>query len=160
MLLVVVNDFYVGRPGRSVSPLKAKPPLVVDANAVLALSISCQRLKAVAWKCRKVRHRCSGLHAVELEACRSFKSRECLDSLTVGKVSGSLVSIAKDQLPPQNIANYALRQAYRIAGFVFSPRLGRPFDREAVQLVVGQSGHLWLVDLEAPRYRTCDRLWP
>jgi hypothetical protein len=125
MFLVIINDLHVRWAWRSVGPLKADSPLVVDANAVLALSISCQRLKAVAWKCRKVRHRCSGLHAVELEACGSFKSRKCLDSLPVGKVSGSLVSIAKDQLHPQNIVNYALRQAYRIAGFVFSPGLGR-----------------------------------
>jgi hypothetical protein len=36
MLLVIINDLYVRRPGRSVSPFKANPPLIIDADAVLA----------------------------------------------------------------------------------------------------------------------------
>lgn len=51
-LLVIINNLHARWAWCSVGPLKADPPLVGDADAVLALSISCQRLKTVAWKCR------------------------------------------------------------------------------------------------------------
>src|SRR4029077_6081022 len=40
MLLMVINNFYVRRTGRTVSPLKANPPLVINADTVLSFSIS------------------------------------------------------------------------------------------------------------------------
>jgi hypothetical protein len=43
---VVINDFNI--VGTVVSPHKTDPPLVVDANAVLARSVTSQSLQAVA----------------------------------------------------------------------------------------------------------------
>ena len=39
-LLVVIDNFDIYRPGRAIGPLKADSPLVVDADAVLALPIA------------------------------------------------------------------------------------------------------------------------
>ena len=43
--LVVVDDFYV--PRISIDPAETDPPLIVDADAVLALAIALQRLECV-----------------------------------------------------------------------------------------------------------------
>jgi hypothetical protein len=44
---VVINDFDPLWPG--VRPDKAEPELVVDADAVLAMAVSAERLQAIAW---------------------------------------------------------------------------------------------------------------
>src|SRR5215470_17989558 len=46
--LVIINDLDVGRARRLLRPLKANPPLIVDADAVLTFAISSQRFKTVA----------------------------------------------------------------------------------------------------------------
>ena len=53
-LLMVVNNLHVAWAGPFCGPFKANPPLVIDADAVLALSASFQRLKAVAGQYGKV----------------------------------------------------------------------------------------------------------
>jgi hypothetical protein len=45
---VVVNDLYIIRI--SAAPCEADTELVVDANAVLAGTISRERLKAITWR--------------------------------------------------------------------------------------------------------------
>jgi hypothetical protein len=101
MLLVVVNDFYVGRPGRSVSPLKANPPLVVDADAVLAPAVATQRLELVARQGREVAERSGSLRTVKLEPRAPFKARKRLYTFPGSEVSGPLVPIADYHLTPQ-----------------------------------------------------------
>jgi hypothetical protein len=54
MLLVIVNDLHVRRSGRSVNPFKANPPLVVDADAVLALTVAVQYLESVPRQSREI----------------------------------------------------------------------------------------------------------
>ncbi len=49
-LLMVINNLHVGWAGRFFGPFKANPLLVIDANAVLALSVPSQRFKTVAAK--------------------------------------------------------------------------------------------------------------
>ena len=58
-LLVIVHDLNVGRPHRIFRPLETNPPLVVNADAVLALPVRSQRLKTVAGQGGKIpqRHR-------------------------------------------------------------------------------------------------------
>jgi hypothetical protein len=101
MLLVIVNDFYVGRPGRSVSPLKANPPLVVDADAVLAPAVATQCLELVARQGREVAERSGSFHTVKLEPGGPFKARKRLYTFPGSEVSGSLVAIADYHLTPQ-----------------------------------------------------------
>jgi hypothetical protein len=45
---VVIDNFDVDRAGRAFGPLKADPPLVIDPDAVLALSIALQSFQPVA----------------------------------------------------------------------------------------------------------------
>jgi hypothetical protein len=45
---VVVHDLDV--PYRTLAPLEANPPLIVDADAVLAEPIAVQSFEAVAWR--------------------------------------------------------------------------------------------------------------
>ena len=60
---VVVNDFNVFWPG--FCPDKAEPELVVDADALLAMAVSPERLQAVAWWDLQI-----------VEAARSFEDGE------------------------------------------------------------------------------------
>jgi len=46
--LVEIYDLHIHRPGRLLGPLKANPPLVVDADAVLAFAVTRQCFKTVA----------------------------------------------------------------------------------------------------------------
>ena len=53
-LLMVIDNLHVRRAGRTFPPFEANPPAVVDADAVLALSVSFQPFKTVAGQHRKV----------------------------------------------------------------------------------------------------------
>jgi len=94
--LVIINNLYIGWPRRFVRPREIKPPFIVDANAVLALAVANQRLKAIAGQCGKVLQRGRRLQAVELQARRAFKTRECLDAFARREVSRSLVTVTDD----------------------------------------------------------------
>jgi hypothetical protein len=47
-LLMIANNFQVQWARRFSRPFEANPPLVIDADAVLALSVPFQRFKTVA----------------------------------------------------------------------------------------------------------------
>jgi hypothetical protein len=55
---MVIDDLHISRSRRPLRPFKANPPLIVDADAVLALAVTGQRLKAVAWQRGKVPQAC------------------------------------------------------------------------------------------------------
>jgi hypothetical protein len=93
---VIINDLDVGRARRLLRPLKANPPLIVDADAVLAFAISGQRLKTVAGQGGQILQRNGGLQAVQLEACGAFDAGERFDSLALSEVPGPLVPVADD----------------------------------------------------------------
>src|ERR1700746_2081643 len=88
MLRVIVNNLHVWRPWRAVGPLEANPPLIVNADAVLALAVAYQRFKTVTRQCGKIPQRRSRFHTVRLQARRSFKTRECLNPFPGGEFSG------------------------------------------------------------------------
>jgi hypothetical protein len=48
--LVVINDPDIDRAGRFFGPFKANPPLVIDADAVLSLSVTKERFMPIAAK--------------------------------------------------------------------------------------------------------------
>src|SRR5216684_493062 len=79
-LLMIINDLYVYRAWCSVRPFKTNPPLVIDANAVLTLSLTCERLKPIARQHEKVLERGSDFQPVELQAGRAFDSGEGFDT--------------------------------------------------------------------------------
>jgi hypothetical protein len=76
--LVIINDLDVAGTWRGVGPLEANPPLIVDADAVLAFAISGQRLKTVAGQSGQVLKRNGGLQTVQLEARGALDSGEPL----------------------------------------------------------------------------------
>jgi hypothetical protein len=45
---MVIDDLDIDRARRALRPLKANPPLIVDADAVLALPIALKRFQPVA----------------------------------------------------------------------------------------------------------------
>jgi hypothetical protein len=59
---------------RSVRPLKADTPLIVHADAVLALAIALQRFEPVAGQCRQVLKDVGGFDPIELEPGRPLDS--------------------------------------------------------------------------------------
>jgi len=97
-LLVVIHDFYIHRSRRFVWPLKADPPLVVDAYAVLALSAALQGLEAVAGQCRQILQRVGRLDPVQLETGGPFNTRQRLDAFPGGEIGRSIVPIADESL--------------------------------------------------------------
>src|SRR5258708_17263362 len=96
VLLVIIDNLYVGRPRRSGWPLKPQTPLIVNANAVLSLAVTKHRFKTVAGQCSKVSKRCGRLQTVQLQPRGAFKPGESLDELPSGKVPRPLVPIARD----------------------------------------------------------------
>jgi hypothetical protein len=46
--LAVVHDFHI--PRRALAPLEAYPPLVIDADAVLAAPVAVQSFEPIAWR--------------------------------------------------------------------------------------------------------------
>jgi hypothetical protein len=47
-MLVIINNLYALRI--PVAPLKANPPLVIDADALLPSPLTLERLKAIPWR--------------------------------------------------------------------------------------------------------------
>src|SRR5262245_41413155 len=109
-LLMVIDDFYVRWPRRPTRPLKADSPLVIDANAVLALAVTLQGFEPVTGQRTKIFDFDSCFQAVELQPGSALNSRERFDSLTGGKIFGPLVPVADNH--SQSVSGrYALRQA-------------------------------------------------
>ena len=63
---VVVRDFDFHRT--LLGPVKAHPPLIIDANAVLAFSVSAQGLEVVRWQAPKIRQRTCRDHLLDPHA--------------------------------------------------------------------------------------------
>lgn len=93
---MIVNNLHVRRPWRSIEPLEANPPLVVDANAVLSLATANQRLKTIAGQGGQVAKRRGGFEAVELQPSGTLKPGKSFDPLSGSEVSRPLVAVADD----------------------------------------------------------------
>ena len=107
---MVINDFNAGRAGGTLQPFEANPPLVVDADAMLALAVSLQSFQAIAGQRRKIPQDHSSLQTIQFQPRSPFNARKRLHALACGKVSGPLVPIARDHRFKTS-ARYALRQA-------------------------------------------------
>ena len=107
---MVVNDLNVARARSASRPLKADPPLVIDPNAVLSLSVAFQGFESVAGQRAQILKLDRRFHAIQLEPRRAIDSRECLDSLTGCEISGPLVPVADNHIPEIS-ERYVLRQA-------------------------------------------------
>jgi hypothetical protein len=93
---MVVNNLDIKWAGRASGPLKTDPPLIVDANAVLALTVTFQRFESVTRQRTNIFKLNSCFQAIKLEPGSAFNSRECFDSFTGREVSGPPIPVADD----------------------------------------------------------------
>jgi len=54
ILLVIIDNLYIGWPAGPVRPFKANPPLVVDTDAELSFAIARKSLKTIAGQSSEV----------------------------------------------------------------------------------------------------------
>ncbi len=73
---------------------EAKPPLIVDPDAVLIPPVTPQPFKAVAWQRRKILQRGRSLHPIEFQACSSLETGKNPHPLPGSEIAGSLVPVA------------------------------------------------------------------
>jgi len=71
---MIIRDFDI--VGIAISPHKANSPLIVDANAVLALAIASQRFQAVAWRRNQIAQLSRDVQLAQLSLCHSLKFSE------------------------------------------------------------------------------------
>lgn len=110
---MIVNNLHVRWTQRLIGPLKANTPLVVDADAVLALPVANQRLKTISRQSGKVSQRRGGFEAVELQASGTLKSGKGFDPFPGGEVSRPLVAVADNHsYKISGITRYVKRNSY------------------------------------------------
>jgi len=80
---VIIDNLYIC--GTCSSPLKADPPLIVDANTVLAGPFSLQGFKAIAGRHFQVTQPGGDIELPQLPPCHSFDVHEPLDPIPAGK---------------------------------------------------------------------------
>ena len=81
--------------GISTTPYKADAPLIVDANAVLSLTIPYEYFKTVAWQCSEIAQRRSSFHMIQLQPSGS-NPENALIRFPAAKGSGPLIPKADD----------------------------------------------------------------
>src|SRR6185503_1218987 len=91
LLLVIVDDFHIDRSRTFVRPFEANPPLVVDADAVLAFAVSHQCFKPVAGQSGEILQRNGRFEPVKFQARGTLDPGESLDPFTAGKLLSPLV---------------------------------------------------------------------
>jgi hypothetical protein len=80
-LLMIIDDFDVIR--LAVAPDKTQPPLIVNADAVLAEPITLQRLQVIAGRYTQKIQCSGGMQLHQLSQCDAFKRLEPLYALTL-----------------------------------------------------------------------------
>ena len=108
---MVIDNLYVDRAGRAVGPLKADPPLVIDADAVLALPIALQCFQPVARQGSEIFQARRCVQSFQPRLGLTCEAGKILHVLATGKTLGFSIPVADDHLN-NLINNYALRQAY------------------------------------------------
>jgi hypothetical protein len=83
---VVIDYFNFGWAKRTIWPLETNSPLIVDANALPSLAISCERLKPVSRKSSKILERGRRIATIELESRRPLESGEGLYPLPILRI--------------------------------------------------------------------------
>jgi hypothetical protein len=75
---VVIRNLDIGQAWRSRGPLEANAPLIIDANAILALAVATQRLEPAAGKRRQVFQAACGIQAIKPDFCLTRETGELL----------------------------------------------------------------------------------
>src|SRR4051812_39391930 len=98
-LSVVVNNLNVRWPRRPIGPFETYPPLVIDTNTELALSVSRESLKTVPGKRREIADGGGCLKPIQLQSPHAFKPREGFHLLAVGEFAAPLIPVVDDHPP-------------------------------------------------------------
>jgi hypothetical protein len=93
---VVINYLDIDGSGGAFWPFETNPPLVIDADAELALSIALERFQPVAGQGGKVFQTCRDLQAVEPNFGLSPETGKLPNVLTTGKTFSSSVPVTQD----------------------------------------------------------------
>ncbi len=93
---MVVHDLDVHGARGAFRPLETDPPLVVDADAVLAFAVAFEPFQAVPGQRAKVLERDGRLQTVEPQLGLVFDARKGFDPLAGGEVPGAFVPVADD----------------------------------------------------------------
>ena len=93
--MMVINNLNVYRTWRAFWPCEANPPLVVDADAILAFPGTLKGLQVVA-RSDQISDGHSGVELLQLLARGSFYTGERFNPLACDKVSCALIPIADD----------------------------------------------------------------
>ena len=94
---MVIDNLDLRWTDSTFRPFETNPPLIVDSDAVLALSISLQRFKTIARQDGEISELNGGFQAVQLQARRALATGERLDTFAGREIRRSLVPIADDQ---------------------------------------------------------------
>ncbi len=122
---MIVCNFHIDRSRRAVRPFKANPPLVINANAVLAFSVALKRFKTVTRYIR-ITERCYCLKPVELYLRLVLKALEGFNPFSFGKILGSFVPEAHDHCHNLNFVICYVKHNCRVFPFPHSPLPGCP----------------------------------
>jgi len=96
---VIVSDLDVDRAGRAFRPLKANPPLVIDADAVLALPIALQSFQPIARQSGEVFEGRRPIQSVKTDFRLSRETGKFPNALAICKAFGFAIPVADDHRP-------------------------------------------------------------
>src|SRR5688572_28194691 len=108
---VVVDDLNIGGPRRGLGPLKTYPPLLIDADRVLADPVAFQRFKAVARQGTELAKTRRGIQNLKPLPSLAIESLKRPDELTPSKTGSAFVTVADDQDDGSIRPIYAVRQS-------------------------------------------------
>jgi hypothetical protein len=107
---MIIDDLDIDGTGGTFRPFEANPPLVIDADAVLALAVALERFEPIAGQSGKVFQTRRGFEPVESDFGLSPKAGKLPNVLTIGKTLGFSVPVIDDHRN-RLAGNYALRKA-------------------------------------------------
>jgi hypothetical protein len=91
---MIIRDFYV--VCIAIQPYEADPPLIIDTYAVLARTITPQRLQAVPRRHPQIIQSCRGIQHLKLSSGDPLNRPEAADRAIVEKVFGVAATKASD----------------------------------------------------------------
>ncbi len=93
---MVVDDFNIARAGGPLRPLKTDPPLLVDPDAILSLTVTPQRLQPVSGKAPKRLQMWCRLKAIQPNFSLSAKALEGRNPVAIRKAARLPIPVALD----------------------------------------------------------------
>jgi hypothetical protein len=93
---VVINNFDIDGAGGTYGPFKANPPLVIDADAVLAPSVALEGFQPIAGQGRKVFQARRYFQPVQTDFRLSPETGKFPNVLPIGETFGFSVSVTHD----------------------------------------------------------------